>query len=183
MNTWFTADHHFGHARIIEFCERPFSDVEEMDEAMIAGWNSRVKPGDIIYHMGDFSFHRKKEAVDNIVDRLNGQIHLIYGNHDRKGVMQCDKFAWKGVLKYIKIDDQKIMLCHYAMRVWRASHHGSWMLYGHSHGTLSEWGKSLDVGVDDWDYMPISFQEIKMVMDGRRPELVDHHGRGDPDED
>lgn len=78
MEIWFTADHHFGHARIIELAARPFASVEAMDELMIEKWNARVAPGDLVYHVGDFAF------VDHIpyLSRLKGQKRLIVGNHD-----------------------------------------------------------------------------------------------------
>lgn len=54
MTWWFTSDTHFDHANVIEYCKRPFSNVEEMNEAMIRNWNKRVMPEDTIFHLGDF---------------------------------------------------------------------------------------------------------------------------------
>ena len=74
---WVTSDTHYGHANIIRFCDRPFASSEEMDEALIANFNERVKPGDTVYHLGDFSFAKDPARVFR---RLNGTIHLVLGN-------------------------------------------------------------------------------------------------------
>ena len=67
-------------------------------------------------------------------------------------------------LKTISVNKQKIVLCHYAMRVWDGSHYNSWMLYAHSHGKLESQGKSFDVGVDCWNYVPVSFDQVVEKM-------------------
>lgn len=92
MAVWFTADHHFGHARVIELAKRPFASVEEMDEAMIERWNARVAKGDLIYHIGDFAF------TDHMpyLSRLNGQKRLILGNHDHSNRVKKAK-GWSTV--------------------------------------------------------------------------------------
>jgi calcineurin-like phosphoesterase family protein len=77
---WFTSDTHFWHARIIQFCQRPFASVDEMNEKLIANWNAVVVPDDTVYHLGDFSMAAR--PVELYVPRLNGQIHLVMGNHD-----------------------------------------------------------------------------------------------------
>lgn len=78
---FFTSDTHFNHANIIDFCKRPFGSVEEMNEALIANWNRVVSKDDIIFHLGDFCFGGS-EVWNSILDRLNGKIYLILGNHD-----------------------------------------------------------------------------------------------------
>ena len=94
-----------------------------------------------------------------------------------------------------EIGGQDMTLCHYAMRTWDKAHHGTWMLYGHSHGTLPEYSsvkgfpkknseiyRTMDVGVDNMytllgEYRPISFEEIKKLFDQRPALLVDHHNK------
>ena len=177
MTVWFTSDHHFGHKNIIKYCNRPYSSVEEMDDDLIKRWNERVQPSDTVYHLGDFSFTRGSADVDAVASRLQGQIHLIYGNHDHKCVKKCSRFIWQGDYKYITVEKQKIVLFHYGMRVWRSGHRGTWMLYGHSHGTLPDiGGKTVDVGVDSWNYGPVSFEDLQTFMEFRKVTLVDHHG-------
>lgn len=157
MNVWFTSDHHFGHARIIALVRRPFASVEEMDEAMIARWNERVARDDLVYHLGDFSFRDHTPYLA----RLNGQKRLIIGNHDHSRRLAKAE-GWSSVdrLLHIEVDETPIVLCHYGMRVWNRSHHGALHFYGHSHGSLPGDSQSLDVGVDCWDFRPVSLEEI-----------------------
>ena len=84
-NIFFTADHHFGHENIIRFSERPFESLEQMNEEMIRKWNEKIEPGDTVYHLGDFSLG-KPDFTKEILDRLNGNIHLIKGNHEGGGI-------------------------------------------------------------------------------------------------
>jgi calcineurin-like phosphoesterase family protein len=158
MNVWFTADHHFGHARIIELAKRPFASVETMDEAMVERWNARVEPGDLVYHVGDFSFADHTPYLK----RLKGQKRLIVGNHDHSNRLKKAE-GWSTVdnMLHLTLDDTPIVLCHYGMRVWNRSHHGALHFYGHSHGNLPGDSQSLDVGVDCWDFQPVSLAEIK----------------------
>ena len=83
MNIFVKSDTHFNHKNIIKCCNRPYKDVEEMNEAIISNWNNSVTNDDIIYHLGDFGFGTKEE-LKQIFNRLNGQKYLIMGNHDKK---------------------------------------------------------------------------------------------------
>lgn len=174
MTTWFTADTHFGHANIIKYSKRPFSDVNEMDAILINNWNKVVQPEDYVYHLGDFSF-RDTEYYFN---RLNGIIILVEGNHDKITYRNKELFYkyYQGLLE-INISGQEIVLCHYAMKVWNKSHWGAWHLYGHSHGSLPDDPNSLsfDVGVDCHNYRPISFAEVGKIMTKKHFVPIDHH--------
>ena len=172
---FFTADHHWGHAKIIEYSNRPYKDVHEMNEDLIQRWNSVVGKNDTVYHLGDIAFmHRDSpQRTRDILNRLNGDIYYVLGNHDKQINLISGRFEWIKEKPEIAIYDedahggkQFITLCHYAFRVWHCSHHGAWMLYGHSHGSLEEDPKSLsfDVGVDCWDYTPVSYEQVKEKM-------------------
>jgi calcineurin-like phosphoesterase family protein len=177
MPTFFTSDTHFGHVNILKHAGRPFTSVAEMDEAMIANWNRVVAPGDTVYHLGDFSWGSK--SVATYLRRLNGNIHIIFGNHD-KGARQCAQL-FKSAADYreISVEGQKITLCHYAMRTFNKAHYGAWQLYGHSHGSLPEDSGllSTDVGVDCWNYTPVSLDKLRSVMSLKTFKPVDHHGK------
>jgi len=187
MSVWFTADTHFGHARVIAFCRGPFLSVGEMDAALIRNWNVRVQPSDAVYHLGDFSFG-DKAAVRRYRERLNGRINLVRGNHEKKSRDFNGIFESVADLSEITITvagaGQRVALCHYAMRVWPHSHHRRWHLYGHSHGTLRDdpHALSLDVGEDCWDYAPVSAAQILRKMAAKEWRPVDHHGRGETEE-
>ncbi len=180
MNYWFTADTHFGHANIIKYCNRPFKDSVEMNETIISNWNKVVKKDDLVYHLGDFCFGRNDYDFDMYFERLNGLIIFLKGNHDRLAWAHRHKFyAAHNSYHEIEINGQEITLCHYAMRVWNKSHHGSWHLYGHSHGSLPDDKNSLsfDCGVDCHNFAPINFEQIPAIMSKKTFKSIDHHGR------
>jgi calcineurin-like phosphoesterase family protein len=177
MSIYYCSDHHWGHNNIIKYSNRPFADVDEMNEAMIARWNSRVEPNDTVYHLGDVAFMPAKR-FESIANRLNGIIHLCPGNHDSDDLLAMNR--WASVHPYREIRDlnKKVVLSHYSHRVWNGSHKGSLMLYGHSHGSLPGSNQSLDVGVDCWDYYPVTMREIMARMATLPPfHSGDHHDR------
>jgi calcineurin-like phosphoesterase family protein len=191
VTVFFTADLHLGHARVLEYSHRPFRTVEEMDEALVANWNAVVQPNDTVYLLGDVSFHRPEKTL-SLLSRLQGSIGLVLGNHDKKLKPEAlRRFTFVKDLYTVKVEDpevvgrssgiQRIVLCHYALRVWQASHYGAWSLYGHSHGSLSDdpHAKAFDVGVDSHDYRPISYARVKEIMATKTFTSVDHHGRHD----
>lgn len=188
MNTFFTSDTHFGHKNIAgpkvsnwPSGYRHYTGVPEMNEDLIARWNAKVGPNDLVYHLGDVGYLIKPAALNSILHRLNGKIHLIVGNHE-EAVLEyepnCNRFESIQDVKSVYVNSQKIFMSHYAHRVWNKSHNGVWHLYGHSHGNLENevWGKSMDVGVDVNNFEPVSFDALKAIMDKRPIKAVDHHG-------
>ena len=184
MAIWFTADTHFNHENVIEYSARPYRDIEHMTEQLVTNWNNKVSNGDTVYHLGDFalSFGAKhRELISQLLGRLKGQKWLIKGNHDRKEV--TDNALWTKVLDYheLKVDrggehKQRIVMSHYAMRVWNQCHRGAWMLHGHSHGNLVDvGGKTMDVGVDCRGYAPVSIEDVAAFMETRTQLELDHH--------
>lgn len=176
---WFTADTHFYHHKVIEYDNRPFADVYEMNDALVSRWNERVMKGDLVYHLGDFSFGTDHE-IDSILSRLNGQKYLLKGNHDRPACTKNNRWVWVKERHEIKVQmpwgKQLIVLSHYAHRVWRKSHHGSFHLHGHSHGNLDDiGGLILDVGVDCHNYAPTSLSDVFDYMSKRTISVCDHH--------
>jgi calcineurin-like phosphoesterase family protein len=162
--TWVTADQHFGHARIIELCNRPFKDVHHMDEELTRRWNECVQPNDVVYVVGDFTLGRRAEWY---AARLNGYISFLPGSHDKwmlEAISRHEGDFWKlfGFLGHIhdklRVDGHKVVLCHYAMRSWPGSFHGSVLLYGHSHGRMPQYGRSMDIGVDTNDFYPYDLE-------------------------
>lgn len=184
-NIWFISDTHFNHANIIKYSNRPFRDIDNMTDVIIDNWNSRISPGDTVYHLGDFAMSwgkRDESKIDSILSKLNGNKFLIVGNHDRDEVTKNKRWVQVCDLKNISVDfgdkhKQRIVMCHYSLRVWNQMHRGSWMLYGHSHGNLPQPpGKTMDVGVDPNFYTPLNILQIKRIMDAK--ELFkggDHH--------
>lgn len=152
----------FGHTNCALKFRSGFSSVDEMDELIISNWNSLVKPGDVVYHLGDFAWNNVKKYHD----RLNGNITLVLGNHDDR--KQCDGVfnVVRDVMTATMPDNRKIFMSHYSHRVWNKSHHNSWMLFGHEHGRLAPYGKSFDVGMDAHNFKPISYEQVCSIMAG-----------------
>jgi len=173
-NVLFSSDTHWGHYNIIRHCNRPWS-IEEHDDALVEKWNSVVGKKDVVYHLGDFAMFKsvgdgdRMKAYRRTRMRLNGKIKICLGNHDKmsRETYDCFSEVYEG-LKDLTIEHQKVTICHYPMRSWNCSFHGAWQLFGHVHSRLENvnTGLSLDVGVDvpDWDYKPVSWEQIKTKM-------------------
>ncbi len=161
---------HLGHENIMRHCKRPFGSIEEHDKTIITNINELVKPGDWLYVLGDFALTHawskySKTTSTNSVQYYRQQINcrnvvLIMGNHDphfSSGAPKQELIdAFTSVHEILRIKftihgiRNHLILCHYAMRTWRNSHHGSFHCYGHSHYTLPDDPNSLsiDVGID-----------------------------------
>ncbi len=165
-DTWFTADFHFGHANIMRYCSRPFATVDEMDHAILERLNASVKANDILYFLGDFCMGSQTRAIAYRRRIRCKKIFAVPGNHDKQARKLREEFAWLDHLAEVSIHGQPIVLCHYALRVWNRSNHGSWQLYGHSHGRLADIPNSLsmDVGVDTHHFRPWHYDEIDDLM-------------------
>lgn len=185
MTTFFTADLHFGHANIIKFCQRPWKTVEEMDAGLIERWNEVVTEQDEVWILGDVAMTGWRQALSN-VSLLAGRKHLIVGNHDAKLIAKPFKSAFDTIeqLKTIRVPDedapgkrQHVVLCHYPLAVWDRSHHGTFHLHGHCHASMMRpvYGRRVDVGVDAWDYAPVSYSRIKNLLSHRPVATPDHH--------
>lgn len=175
-NIYFTADTHFGHNAILEYCKRPFETIEEMNEALITNWNNKVGPGDIVFHLGDFAFGKNKVWIP-ILERLNGIKYLILGNHDFKNMPDGTRKYFKKVVQqlYINIGGQRIYLNHYPFLCYGGVYRTNpiWQLFGHVHtGTVGQdtprlvnlYPMQYDVGVDNNNYTPISFAEVNTII-------------------
>jgi calcineurin-like phosphoesterase family protein len=145
-----------------------------MNEILISNWNAVVQPEDQIYHLGDFAFCPPDKAA-NIARRLQGKKHLILGNHDRKKTLDAIEpfFEWVKDTHLLTVQDtrlkegkQLIWLSHYCHLAFPHQGYGAWHLFGHSHGKLQVPFslKAIDVGVDSWDYTPVSYDQIKLQM-------------------
>lgn len=171
---WFTADTHFDHTKIIQYCQRPFVNVDLMNDTMIGCWNDLVKPEDTVYHLGDFGFFKSAARAVTVIRGLNGRIRFVPGSHDanllewhKHGdlLAVATKFAVEPPLLMIEPQlpngkKQPIVLCHYAMRHWERSFHLSWQLHGHTHGRLQPIGLQMDVGVDVNSFTPVSLERV-----------------------
>lgn len=174
---YFTADTHFNHANIIKFCNRPFKNVEQMNETLIANWNYVVGENDIVFHLGDFCLGGAAEWT-KLLDRLNGKIYLILGNHDLKNIRQgfIQRFEHVALQMFIMVDKQKMYLSHYPFLCFEGGYKDVWQLFGHVHTRKNNTGidaerlrylypTQYDVGVDNNDFKPMSFEQVKAIID------------------
>lgn len=187
---YFTSDLHFDHANVIKYCDRPFDSVEQMNERMVELWNDNVDSADIIYVLGDFSLGAS--AVTKYGPRLNGNKYLVPGNHDRcHPVFHKNKDIRMANAKKLYEDAGFIImpiestlstipdffsfkLCHMPYTgdhtekeryiEYRPKNYGQWLLHGHVHDHWKVKGKQINVGVDVWNFMPVSIEMIKLII-------------------
>lgn len=188
MTIYYTADPHFGHRNIIQYCNRPWSSVEEMNEGLVARWNAVVRPEDTVYVLGDFSMNMRD--METYTPRLNGTKVLVVGNHDKCFQLkeqQVDRYiaaGWAevilGVMCYI-IGPHAVNCSHFPYQydhpdqserfvdrrlpdigipLLHGHVHGHWLTRRNDKGTLM-----INVGVDVWNYCPVSEKQIQAILE------------------
>ena len=160
MTVFFTGDTHFGDPRALRFDHRPFATLDAHDAGLIERWNSRVGPGDTVWHLGDFALGPSPERAAAILDALQGDKRLVIGNNDDDATLSLP--GWAAVVHYAEatVDARPVVLCHYAFRTWNGMGRGALNLHGHSHNKLTPMPKQYDVGVDAQDFRPVTLPEI-----------------------
>lgn len=140
---WFTSDTHFGHIKDFLWSPRGFNSIEEHDEVIIKNWNELVSPEDEVYHLGDVMLNDNEHGL-KCINRLNGKIHLIIGNHDTSTRIelykQCPNIVSIDYAKEIKIGKNYFWLCHYPTITANYDDNKPWAkhlinIYGHTHQT------------------------------------------------
>lgn len=169
---WFTSDLHFFHKNICKYCNRPYENIEEMNQAIIDNWNSVVNDDDYVFVLGDLGFCGTTKLKPMIAE-LKGHIFIIQGNHDNDKLINSlyyDRviYGFDKLLSLTVVEEdgseQEMTLCHFPMIEWYNSERGSWMIHGHCHQlpnmpsySLKHW----DVGVDKNNMFPISYKQLK----------------------
>lgn len=162
-----TSDTHFYHTNILKYENRPFKDINDMNNKMIESWNETVSNKDEVYILGDFSFGNEGETI-KLLNKLNGKKYLINGNHDYvvKNKDVRDKFEWVKDYFVLKHNKMKFVMFHYPIQVWDCRHHGAIHLYGHIHSNLGnhymeyDIPNSYNVGVDVNGFKPVLIEDI-----------------------
>ena len=161
---WFTSDTHFNHENIIEYSKRPFKTLSQMNEVLIKNWNQRVKPEDTIFFLGDFGYRTANLALDEIVGRLLGKIIYVQGNHDGNNGLKTPILDMT-----LRLGGTNLRLIHDPADVGYFG--GGLVLCGHVHenwrfqtmyclGDINQPYDCCNVGVDVWDFKPVSINEI-----------------------
>ena len=163
MSVYFTSDLHFGHELVLKKYPnfRKGANVAEMDENLIATWNALVTPEDLVYNLGDVSFHKDFAHTCELLHRLNGRHFLVLGNHDEQIVARKNEllsrrkadgnFMFEQITDYafVRLSLAGAALSHYPMIEWGGCHRGALMLYGHLHANIAPIvGRALNVGFD-----------------------------------
>jgi calcineurin-like phosphoesterase family protein len=192
METWFASDTHWGHANIIDFCQRPYGSVEEMNVAMAENWNNTVGAEDTVWFLGDFAMGKIRETLP-WAGQLNGYKILLPGNHDRCWVGHTEKkrLGWREeylaagfdeVLEVneldIELDGRVVTLCHFPhsgdshgedrYTGFRPARTGKWLIHGHVHDKwqIDRPNKQINVGIDVWGYRPVSATRLSEIING-----------------
>lgn len=190
--TFFTSDLHDRHKNILRFTDRHLvTSVESHTEWLVNLWNSQVASDDTVYILGDISFSRSYEDLVSFIGQLNGQIHIILGNHDNhqhiKRLLSDKLIVWYGPYKEVSIGSTKVCLFHYPIAAWNKQHYGSYHLFGHCHSSFNHaaMGKCLDVGLDSMyslfgSYFFPDSDFIEEYMSHRELFTPDHHNPKEP---
>jgi len=174
---YFTSDMHFGHEAILKYCNRPFANVEEMNQKLIENWNKKVPEDGIVFNLGDFAWGGYP-FWKSMREQLNGKIILIKGNHDEKNLTQTgaqELFEFVTYQMKIQIEGRKIYLNHYPFLCYAGTYRDAngleYQAFGHVHSGPGAKGMDIerlsmlfptqyDVGVDNNNYEPISWSEL-----------------------
>jgi calcineurin-like phosphoesterase family protein len=182
-----TSDEHHGHFRIIEYSNRPFAGIEAMENELIARHNAVVGDDDVVIHVGDFSLD--EGYVPYILPKLRGKHRLVVGNHDacfhkrsKAAKFKAKYLEWGffAVDPFLELDVPGVGFVHVSHMPYRSSEgglgdeenrperhadcrpidDGRWLLHGHVHEKWKVKNRMLNVGVDVWDYAPVSLDTI-----------------------
>jgi calcineurin-like phosphoesterase family protein len=196
------SDLHLFHNNILKFTNRPYSSLDEMHQDIVDEWNDVIPKGAVVYHLGDLSFLKAKKMEDQkplyeILNRLNGTIVFLKGNHDysnywkhhkeavEAGLLKNGRYFEDSPYKEVRVRCEKIktkfVMCHYPIISWNMQHHGSIHIHGHCHNSLNHnLGRAMDVGLDallenHHHVHPINFMDVVDVLDSTPTMVVDHH--------
>lgn len=155
-----TSDEHFEHDNIIRFCNRPFDNIDDMNDGIINNFNSVVNNNDTVIHLGDFLW---KGDFRKFIKQFNGYHFFIKGNHESfQGKLEGKNYRiFEDSIIEFEYDKRYYVCCHYPMREWNRKYHGSFHLHGHSHGNSEIVEKSFDVGVDTNNYFPYNLNFVR----------------------
>ena len=202
LTVWFTADPHLDHDKDFVWEARGYKSAKDHTDSIIETTNQYVKPGDILFMLGDLCLNCTPQRLDQYLDRINCKnFWCLWGNHNNphektiyrpgRDKLTTKPVQWVYPVKYknmtylghyheVTVNNQFIVMCHYPFMAWNSLMHGSWCLCGHEHGGLEATrpeatnGKILDVG---WDLFkkPVSFAEVKTIMDKKHKSVIGHH--------
>ena len=163
MTHFFASDLHLGHANIIEHCDRPFDDVEEMNATLIENWNDCVDSDDRVTFLGDLGRFADDDELRKWLDRLNGRIVFVKGNHDHPDPEPDGVNTHQYYLQ--ELAGYELCCTHRpenAPRFWEG-----WIVHGHHHNNdLEEFpffdpdARCVNMSIELLGYEPLSLQTL-----------------------
>lgn len=167
------SDLHLGHAKIIEYCSRPFKSPQEMDKILIDNWNSVVGEEDVVFYLGDFCFWKNFRETNtpssDYRKLLNGYIIFIRGNHDRFVDFSVFEEVYNELIVQDLDSNNLIYLCHYPIldNYYRpfeemfAINPNILYLHGHVHNNpeFKPFYNSFNCSIENIGYKPILLSE------------------------
>ena len=204
LTVWFTSDLHLDHKREFVWEVRGYRSADDHTNSIIDTINDCVREGDILFNLGDLCLNSSPEKVDGYLNRIRCKnMWCLWGNHNnphekcvyRPGrdrllapnarahwvyPVRHKNMTYLGHYHEVTVNNQFIVLFHYPLMSWNHLSDGAWALVGHEHGGLPATrpeatdGKILDLG---WDLYkkPLSFAEVKTIMDKKNTCSVGHH--------
>lgn len=159
---FYIADTHFYHEKIIDMCNRPFDNVEEMNRKLIENWNKKVDNGDTVYILGDLVFKGGKEETIKILKQLNGTKVLLKGNHDRYVGQRDFDECFKFIREIHQVNDNKrqVIVSHYPIVDYAGMYYGAFMVYGHIHNKYVPHKNMFCASVENINYEPVTLDEL-----------------------
>lgn len=173
---FYISDLHLFHDNILNLCDRPFENIQDMHDTIAKNWKKAVSPGDTVFILGDVGLYHEKE-IRKWLDDLPGKKILIKGNHDvyqTKSKTFCGAFT--KITSYLEVKDQGriVALFHYPIEEWNGFFRNRYHLHGHVHNkeeTLKLLDRRFNVSVDVIGYCPRTLDElIKMRKEGNANE-------------
>lgn len=162
---FFTADQHFDHERIIEYCDRPFRTVKEMNEALIENWNSVVQKNDKVFVLGDFALSNRENII-KYGKALRGNKVLILGNHDRASKSVYLEAGFQDIIKYPILWADFYILSHAPKFMPGMGPYFNIYAHVHNDPTYKDVSsRSCCVSVERTNYTPISFTDLRKKVE------------------
>ena len=166
---WVISDTHFNHQNIIHFCKRPYETAKEMNEKLVENWNSVVKPGDKVYHLGDVYMGGgfAREDTMALLKSLNGKKRLVLGNHDN-GKDQILQSCFEKIDMWRMFPEFGLHLTHVPVHESTLGE-GRFMekkflnVHGHIHDNESPSQHHQCVCVEHINYTPINIEELRIT--------------------
>ena len=155
---WITSDTHFFHHNIIKYEQRPYKDIDEMNQELIKNWNELVAPDDLVYFLGDFGIG-KAEDLRQILISLNGKISIVRGNHD-DSISKMLEIGFASIADQLHLKYMGIM-CFFTHVPQQPSQLDEVInIHGHIHGKQKFGERTINVSTDAWEYRPIELKEL-----------------------